>query len=842
MQSIAKSKVAKLLVLMLVLLTVFALGGCKGSDGSAGATGPQGPQGPQGSQGPQGPSGATTVNISTLNADEMASFNMTGVITSVTMTTKPVVNFTVTDANGRGVVGLGTLAAGSTTNLAFVQVAVAHLSTDPTDTVTNAWSNYYMSGNAPTTEKLAAGLVDNGDGSYVYTFQNPVAGTIDMAATHRIVVQISGNVPNVTPTLPISNPVNIVKTFVPNGSPVTNTRDIVSETACNGCHSKIGDTRLDFSGNRFSTPGHGGRVTTQYCVLCHTSQNFSNPSLGVSTVDNTETLSNPTYTDRGVVKHSTWMISNGTNTYNELEFVTMIHKTHMGEKLTFQNYSINADHYFPNNIAYPQDQRNCTTCHVGPDADNWETKPSMKACGTCHDSISWAAAIPTGFVQHASTLAKTGSGSGTDGYTIADDSQCLLCHGATGVAPIAQYHQSDYATTHNPGLTGAANFKYVISSVTISAINATQGIPTIVFQILKNGTPVNLATDFTGTNLTGFTEGPGYPGPGGPSLMVVYAAPEDGITAPSDWNSGHTAIKLSNLIDGTKGTITGTTTMTAVLTTDLIPMNATMVTGAVDGAFIDQNWSSISSDPTGSVRPGIAAIQTATGYTPRRVIFSETKCDTCHEQLGTQPNFHFGVYNIAMCAMCHTPNQASSGWSASFRVWVHGIHGASKRTVPFTWHAASPTDGFYNLEYPAILNNCEQCHLPGTYDFSASQYTGSLINNMLNVLDASGTLASSSTSSYQFSPYVQLDTNYGANYSVASDGTYTNAAGTTLVSSPITATCSACHDSSGAIAHMTSSGGAFYAPRSSARTAKDEPCLICHGKGAVMDINVVHQY
>ena len=95
-----------------------------------------------------------------------------------------------------------------------------------------------------------------------------------------------------------------------------------------------------------------------------------------------------------------------------------------------------------------------------------------------------------------------------------------------------------------------------------------------------------------------------------------------------------------------------------------------------------------------------------------------------HVDLGTSPYFHTGNYSIAMCAICHTPNQGgSTGWSASARVWVHGIHSASKRTVPFTWHAVSATDNYSTLQYPGVLKDCNQCHLPGTYDFSASQYT-----------------------------------------------------------------------------------------------------------------------
>ncbi len=63
---------------------------------------------------------------------------------------------------------------------------------------------------------------------------------------------------------------------------------------------------------------------------------------------------------------------------------------------------------------------------------------------------------------------------------------------------------------------------------------------------------------------------------------------------------------------------------------------------------------------------------------------------------------------------------------------------------------------------------------------------------------------------YTISPYVVADgvTNYGTGFSYnAATNTTTQAAGTTLVLSPITGACSACHDTSTAIDHMKANGG-----------------------------------
>jgi hypothetical protein len=60
------------------------------------------------------------------------------------------------------------------------------------------------------------------------------------------------------------------------------------------------------------------------------------------------------------------------------------------------------------------------------------------------------------------------------------------------------------------------------------------------------------------------------------------------------------------------------------------------------------------------------------------------------------------------------------------------------------------------------------------------------------------------------------------------------------VSSPISAACFSCHDTSTAKNHMTTNGGAIYAPRG-AGFVNGEACLACHGAGKVSDAVAAHQ-
>jgi OmcA/MtrC family decaheme c-type cytochrome len=265
-------------------------------------------------------------------------------------------------------------------------------------------------------------------------------------------------------------------------------------------------------------------------------------------------------------------------------------------------------------------------------------------------------------------------------------------------------------------------------------------------------------------------------------------------------------------------------------------------------------------------------------YNPRRQIVEDAKCNACHQELGTftEDAFHAGQRNDGTtCSWCHRPNQTSSGWSADSTAFVHAIHAANKRTNKFVWHAASKTEGFWDIGYPGILNNCAACHKVNTdgtttYDFSASASAQALgINVGGDGIDKrpyrtvatgifNGTPATVTTGctvtvindciqtdvgAFSLSPWVTKDnlTNYGSGFSVsAATGSPTAAAGTTLVNSPTVTVCSACHDSADAISHFKINGAAFYQARSAAITGTNETCLICHGAGRIADIRLMH--
>jgi OmcA/MtrC family decaheme c-type cytochrome len=277
---------------------------------------------------------------------------------------------------------------------------------------------------------------------------------------------------------------------------------------------------------------------------------------------------------------------------------------------------------------------------------------------------------------------------------------------------------------------------------------------------------------------------------------------------------------------------------------------------------------------------------TTTGaYTGRRAIIDDARCNKCHQELGafTEEAFHGGQRNDgSTCAWCHRPNQTSSGWSADSTSFIHAIHAGAKRKTDFTWHASSVTESFAGVEYPGVLKNCEGCHIRGTYDFSAVASQSALPNRLYRTVGTGifiGTAGSTITTYsynknsnscvagtsapqtavgvFSLSPYITAGQNYGIGYSYNVGSTTSNSCkpdGTlvavtagnmveadpqSLVTSPITTACFACHDSALAKNHMEVNGASIYQPRSTG-LATTETCLVCHDTGRIADIKVMH--
>ena len=267
------------------------------------------------------------------------------------------------------------------------------------------------------------------EGEYRYTFGTKAPASIDRTATHAIGVYGARNLTELDLGTQRDDD---VFTFVPDGSKVTVTRDVIRTATCNKCHDPLAL--------------HGGnRRSVDLCVMCHQPQT-TDPDTG-----------------------------------NTVDFPVMIHKIHMGSSLPSvkagKPYQIignaNSLHDY-SKVAFPSGIKNCTACHTEggtpqspAQANAWMMRPSRAACGACHDDVNFA----TG-EKHVN-------------LPQVSDSQCAQCHTPHGELDFdASIHGAHLTARFSKNLPGT-----VFELVKVD--NATPGSkPTLTFTLKdKAGKP-----------------------------------------------------------------------------------------------------------------------------------------------------------------------------------------------------------------------------------------------------------------------------------------------------------------------------------------------------------------
>jgi len=744
---------------------------------------------------------------------------------------------------------------GTSTNLNNVRFTMAKLVPGTTGSP-DQWVSYY----APFTsgagyERIAAKLESLGSGSYRYTFNKDVTtlADYDKNATHRLGIRFSAAIPGTA--IQMKNSIAFTKDFVPAGGTVTS-HVVTTKAACLECHGTF-ESR---------SGGHLAYADPKMCVLCHTDQWRQGQT--ASTVTGTAITPPAGTKNTDIVRGESL-----------LNFVNLIHKSHMGTRLALTGYAHNNGGFLPNdfNYAVVQDQGLCVKCHTktteSPEGNSWMDRPSRQACGSCHDGIDWATGTGSTVADRlAQMTAPAGTAiamSGHVGRSVTSDATCFICHDAVA---IAGYHVQNNKTAHNPTIpAGLVNFTYEVKS---AAVNATTNNVTIVFKISKDGTPVTfLAPAAAMANpLTGFTGSPGF--------LLAYALPQDNVTAamtPVDYNNlGQNAaqpisVSLANLLDTTKaatvGTLAGPDTSgyyTATIvstatpaTNKAFPVGAKMRSVSLQGYFTQIS--------PAAARHAIAVVTPVTGDSVRRKVVDPAKCGNCHEWF----EGHGGnrVYETQVCVVCHVPNLSTSGRGISdaaltayafntadvtiltkwgfnktlpqaalnfpedtnnFKEMIHGIHAGADRTTPMTFvrdrtPSAIMIFDVYKVGFPGILKNCQSCHLPNTTTAGYNQVpANALWTNTRTTTGADTTTAIAKA----------------ARVGGFNAGTFPNT--TDLVTSPFTAACVSCHDSAPAQSHMMLNNGKINVSRSAVAGSPTEACVVCHGSGASEDVDVVH--
>jgi OmcA/MtrC family decaheme c-type cytochrome len=789
---------ARLLAAMLLGSLLVA---CSGSTGPAGPAGPVGP-----------PSGGTPSPPATGSGSATpiaTATSIVGTITSVVISSPTVVKFQLADQNGLPLKGL------TSSNISFT---VAQL--DPgLNGMASQWRSYIFStvspGSCPagvtacaTASQTQAGtesatngtLVDNGDGTYQYTFKTDItmvpAVPYNAALTHRVGFEIKG----------LAQANNGIYTFQPSTGATTGifSREIVTTATCNNCH-----TMLKEHG--------GGRVDTQYCVMCH------NPGTADPESGNTLDMTVMIHKIHSGITLPSIQTSGAPNTTPTLGIGYWI----AGYKGSLYNF---------NTVLFPQDTRNCQTCHVQnvptlPDAANYNTVPTIEACGACHDTVNFA----TG-ANHASGI-------------VANDSQCTNCHKATGGLSAASKHVI-------PEITAAAKFQFVVNSVSF-VVNGGATYPVVKFSVLDptNGNaPYNILTD---APFVGVDPGTGKPvcASGGATKLAFDIAWDS--RDYTNWGSGATAddwgqpISLSVAL-GAAGCTSGVTpsgpdasgVFTLTSTTALPPPPAAHCPPAGAAACpAISNVGVVMEGRTGVVTTGPGAakipVTSAVGYgnasgaapVARRTVVDSGKCNVCHSLLSEHGGSRNG--NVQVCTVCHNPASTDVSergilsattpgtdglWEQSidFKFLIHSIHNASNRPAgsPFViyGHGGSIND-FTSVVFPGQINRCDACHVPASY------------------YPVDTTMVQATTFFTGFSTQMPNPTTPG----------------NPIATSPTMTVCSACHVDAATQSHMVQNGGSTTVSKDAegrtipnSNPANNETCSICHGPGGVEDVQVAH--
>ena len=717
-------------------------------------------------------------------------------------------------------------------------------------------------------------LVDNKNGTYTYTFARDITKVKDVVAAatltapkaaadlgdltydptlpHRLTIQISGNARGTgtntadgsnsgVTAVPMTNAVNAIYDFIPaTGKAIAAAdlqREVVAIASCNECHEKLAM--------------HGrGMVDTRYCVVCHTDQR----KFGYANVASTANAF-PALTETATVSATTGITSYRYTPDTRVadgavsgDFPNLIHKIHQGADLVKQNYNY-ANVVF-NNKGFSMlrgGQRMCSKCHDNTkavNADNWNTKPSRLACGACHDGIKFSDGTGT-------TLA--GATTGHVGKAQSNDGTCALCHGA---ADIKAYHQTENVTKHNPTIAaGLATFTYEIASATV---NSTTNDLSVKFKISKDGTAL------TALPPTGFT--------GSPSFLLAWAESQDGITTPIDYNNkGGTLAQPKNpaITTGLSGPDSSGYFTSVIPSASAFPAAAKMRSVALQGYYTQA--AGTGGIAAATARHAVSAVKAVTGDTERRKVVDAAKCSNCHEWFeGHGGNRVFSKDSPSLvCVLCHVPGMTTSGRSMpdselnalvftgekakilkdwgfdntlpnaalklpvttnNFKDMIHGIHKGRERVTPFMdaryFRANLTLLDFRRMDFPGKINNCQTCHIAGTYSNVSANALASTYES-INAAYAAGIAGGTATTAM-------------------AKTALTTANNEDKVVSPFAAACISCHDSVAAQSHAATQGGLIQGTRAAFQTkiatpGAGEACATCHGIGKAEDVTVKHK-
>ncbi len=492
------------------------------------------------------------------------------------------------------------------------------------------------------------------------------------------------------------------------------------------------------------------------------------------------------------------------NSQTDQDMAVLTHKIHMGRNLpsvqaggSYLIYGFRDSLHDYSDVIFPQNLTNCTTCHVGTgtrtsvsaaattgQGDNWNEVPTMTACASCHDDIDY----------------------GTHFGGQVDNSGCRSCHSVTGIP-------GSVAASHEDKVRLAGN-RFQANILAVQNTSPGQ-FPTVTFSMTNpeaDNQPYDIKTDpaFQGARLS----------VGIAANTLEFTNTGFGSAAPNYAQTN--ALTASTAVGD--GTFVVTSTVAVPDGTSAPGRAATgsglvTIEGRVRQDIGEPGSANIQNIPFTQPHQYFSIDEAGGNAVARREIVSIDKCNACHSRKVNHGNNR--TDNIQACAACHNPRNTDftvrqiavtpptdgkRESSLDFKVLIHALHASAYREVPYQVVGFSGfTTYVYDeeeVQYPGRLQNCNGCHINDSYRLPLA---GSVLATTLDT---------------------------GAVLSDPADDTLVTA---------ISSTCSSCHDSALASAHMTQNGGDFSATEASITGgASTETCTVCHGPGRISDIDIAH--
>ena len=657
---------------------------------------------------------------------------------------------------------------------------------------------------------------------------------------------------------------NATKDLVPDGVSAQVSHDIMGGS-CMACHGAT--FKIDVHGN--------SRFSAQVCKMCH----FDGYGARVSYDPGSGTT---TYYDPSVAatmdmgyQNFVHRLHNGLNTKDHFPVAKKMAPSH---SLYFEGAGPTGGTSTPAlAVLDPELTTDCGICHRGPDASVWYQKPSRKACGSCHD-INWTTG--TRFSDGATVHA-----------VITDDSLCAICHPATGsigggIWPVQKVHGRFFEPNHNLDFTASipalatAPRDFRVTLMDVSAVGTT--VPTLRVSATLDGAAYDIKAGVAASTTSGGRVA---------TCAFQIAGPTTDYVIP---NAGSTAVSCTPTASWTATGTPGEYTFKSASATFFAGKPVGYYTAAFEIMYTDQVAASngdIVRHPA-SANPNFLTVKwdgtSATVATSaeaalfsRRTVVDFAKCNSCHYDLGFHSNR--GRKGPDYCATCHNPKLDNGGrarftvaeaWvdaavttakvylpeSVSLNVFIHRIHmgeklpsvakkelalaGFTGQTTPTA--VASPwvpvpneikygatrsnfvgldattkpnISDFTEFNMPNPMGRCDQCHINdgAKQTWALNEGTG------LAPIERTYRLCDPVTPTWATEPWCNIPGSAGA------------AKLTTVVTPPLKAVCTSCHDSAATNAHTD-----LYTINPMTAGAI-ELCVSCHGAGKTFDSLDAHR-